>query len=194
MKFYNAKTGASTEKNNFNLLKKENGIALLSREIQLENGSNVRQLKVEYIAETNSSKVVELIRNEASAKTWMKGVEDLKILKRADEYNWITYMEYNLPWPFQNQDCILNYTMQSTGPVQVIHFKCNPSYKPVYTGIERIQHMEGTWKIISISDKKCKVEYQIHTEQKAKFPRWVQDPVVHENLLSSMKAMKGMLQ
>ncbi|MDF2454748.1 MAG: hypothetical protein K0R51_741 [Cytophagaceae bacterium] len=182
------------KESDFHLIKESKGIKLFSRNFKLPDGEITRELKAEYLVRCSSDKLLKLIENENYSKQWLNGVKRIYTLNKPAKNCWYTYMEYQLPWPFNNQDCILKYTLTTHTNGYIIDFVSMPEYLPAKEGIERITHLQGRWTIITRPDNLCKVSYSAYTADKAKYPRWVADPIVQENLISNLSAMKKMAE
>ena len=122
----------------------------------------------------------------------MKGVKEFSIVRKVNENDWFAYVLYWLPWPLNNQDCIIRYkcTSVQNGKTYIISLNGIPGYIPAKTNVDRISHISGQWKITTVNSNECNVVYSVYSEQKPKFPRWVTDPIIQNNLINTMASMK----
>lgn len=188
--------GVSAEpaKDEFKLVKSEQNINLFIRPIPLSEGYTVRQLKAVLYVRANPDEVVELIRDEKNITTWMKAVRNCKSLLRTSDDQWITYLIFSVPWPLNDQDCIFRFkkTTQSSGAV-ILEFSSDPNYMAAVDGIKRMKGIKGTWIITPMGDGTCRVEYSICSYTKPSMPKWLTDPIIQGNLISSMSAFRDHL-
>jgi hypothetical protein len=77
--------------------KSKSGITTAYRWITLENGDRFRQRKVEMIIDASLPAIVAAIKDDQSAKLWMKRVKTYYSFRETDNFHWSTYMEFSLP-------------------------------------------------------------------------------------------------
>lgn len=181
-------------RSDFKLVRESKGIRLYSREKVLTNGNSTRELKAEFYVSASGHKLLEPLRNESYLQLWMNGTKRIYMLNESPKCTWYTYVEYQLPWPFLNQDCIIKYSLLSQSTGYTLYFESIPDYLPTKIGVERIVHMEGQWEITIENDEICRVTYRIYTEDRAKYPRWLADPIVQNNLINSLFSMKTLTE
>lgn len=187
-------SGQST--NDYKFIRNEKEISISSREIILEDGRATRELRAEFTVNTSINRLISAIKEDKLSRQWMQGIEDFSVISRSSENNWKAYIQYKIPWPLNNQDCIIDYTsiVSDNGNTYTIKLNGVPSYLPKKPGIERITHLSGRWIMKRVSDKSYRVVYTIYTEQKPKYPRWITDPIVQDNLINSMSAFRELTE
>ena len=185
--------GVSAEpaKDEFKLVKSEQNINLFIRPVPLNEGYTVRQLKAVLYVKATPTEVVDLIRDDKNISTWMKAVRNCKNLQRLSDDQWITYLIFSVPWPLNDQDCIFRFKkiMQPSGVV-ILEFSSDPGYIETIEGIKRMKGIKGSWIITPAGDGSCRVEYSICSYTKPSLPRWLTDPIIQGNLISSMSAFR----
>lgn len=176
----------------YKLIKEANGVKIFSRWITTASNLETREIKAEFYVTASPEAVLSLIKNAGLAKKWMKSVSEFSILKHESENSWIAYVQYNIPWPLNNQDCIIKYSYikSNDGKHYELRLTGVPSYLPPKAGVDRITHMNGSWKLTSGQDLTCKVEYTVYSEQKPVFPRWTTDHIIQNNLIDTMSSMR----
>lgn len=176
----------------YKFIKKEEGITLYFRWIDTPTHREVRELKAEFNIASSPENIISGIKNERTALLWMKGASQFQRIGKSTETSWYSYILYNIPWPLSNQDCIILHTLhkEPTENIYYIRMKGVPDYIPEKEGIIRIHHLQGTWKITKINANESRVVYTIYSAQAPKFPRWVTDPIIQENLLNTMLSFK----
>ena len=191
-----SKSGRSDKPNDFIKLKEENGIQLSSRWIPAPGDRETRELKAEFEVDAEPSGILDLLRNEQQALLWMQGVKEMKVYPSGNQSEWYVYLLYNIPWPFNKQDCIIRYCLVKDSGEEKIRLKLEgtPEYMAVRDGIERIPHISGNWIISKTSDGKCKVEYSVFSFQKPRFPRWATDPLIQNNLIQTMVSIRELAE
>jgi hypothetical protein len=69
-----------------------------------------------------------------------------------------------------------------------------PAYIPENKGITRIKHLEGSWVVTPVNHHYSKVVYKVYSAVPPQFPRWVTDPIVHDNLIQTMLSFKNIVE
>lgn len=180
----------------YKFLRKEKQISLSSRQLKLPEGRTTRELRADFIVNESIEKLHKVLKDEKLSRQWMKGVQDYSTISMESGNSWKVYVQYNVPWPLSNQDCIINYSCTSSndGKSLTINMNGQPDYLPRKEGVERITHMSGCWSINQISNLRCKVVYTVFSAQKPKFPRWATDPLIQQNLISSLSGLKELAE
>ena len=111
------------------------------------------------------------------------------------ENSWVSYIQYDLPWPMDNQDCVLEYSASSLKDDHIIiDFKSiEHEIFPVSTQIARITDIKGKW-IFRETTTGTLVEYSITTMPSPTLPRWITDPLVRNNLIDTMDEFRTILE
>lgn len=193
-------TAVSGRKNNdapqYTFIKKDKDISLYYRWIVLENKLKVRELKAEFHVTSTPDKIVGLLKNEKLATQWMKGTSEVNRLGNVGDNTWHTYIEYDIPWPLSNQDCIVQYELRrdASSKNYLITMKGLPTYIPEKKDVTRIKHLIGAWTLSPMNGKSSKVVYTIYSGQAPSFPRWITDPIIQGNLISTMDAFRKLVE
>jgi hypothetical protein len=180
----------------FNLVRSDDNISIYTRWIPVTESRSTRQLKAEFVIDCPAEKVVSVLRDEKSYTKWMKATKTYYRLKTINENQWYSYVQFSIPWPLNNQDCILKYKVhECADPSKTeITLTGEPDFLQTYEGIERISHMEGSWVITKIGVGKSRVEYLVYSKQAPKFPTWITDPLIQKNLLKTMNAFREIVK
>lgn len=180
----------------FNLVRSDDNISIYTRWIPVTETRSTRQLKVEFVIDCPAEKVVSVLRDEKSYTKWMKATKTYYRLKTINENQWYSYVQFSIPWPLNNQDCILKYEVhECADPSKTeITLAGEPDFLQTYEGVERISHMEGSWVITKIGAGKSRVEYLVYSKQAPKFPTWITDPLIQKNLLKTMNAFREIVK
>lgn len=178
----------------FILIKKDNNISIYEKWIKVDDSRYARQLKVEFMVNASVEKIISVIRDDTNTTQWMKSAKNYYNLKKLDKNNWYSYVEFSVPWPLNNQDCIIKYEILPAVTDKIeIRLTGLPYYLQQYKNIERIMHMEGKWILFSQGVKGTKIEYYSFSNQKPKYPRWVIAPIMQNNLMASMSAFRDLV-
>lgn len=177
----------------FVLVKENNGISIYERWYSINAHQQAREIKATFHVKAEPHQAVALIKDESRGRQWNKNTEAYKILTQ-NENLWVGYIQYDLPWPVSNQDCVLQYNQNYFGNALHVDFKetDHPSF-PVRKRIQRIPEINGKW-IFTESDEGIAVEYYISTTPSNTLPAWLTDPIIRNNLIETLEVFRRILE
>jgi hypothetical protein len=179
----------------FILIKQDKNINVYAKWIRVDEKRSARQLKAEFTVNASFAKIIGLIKDDKTTTQWMKNTKSYYIIKTVDLNNWFAYVEFSVPWPFSNQDIIIKYELPTPNAFSQteIRFTGVPDYLQKNKGVTRISHLEGTWRLMYLDKNLTKIEYVMFSKQAPAFPRWITDPIILHNLLSTMDAFRELV-
>lgn len=188
----------ATEMNDaFRLVKHKNNIALYERWIAGSNMNKVREVRAVFTIHAATDHIIALLRDPARGAGWNKNALEYKILP-VDQSNWITYLCFEIPWPFNNQDMCLHYSIKpyTTGNhnIEIAFESVLNNHFPVRKDITRTTGTQGSWLLEPQASGAVKVTYNVTTDKSMRIPRWVSDPIVHGHLFETMNTFKSLLE
>ncbi|SEW42987.1 START domain-containing protein [Chitinophaga arvensicola] len=190
--FFRSLTGDTSE---FKLVKQDNAISLYERWIPGAGGENVREIKAVFLVRCAVPAVVGLFKDQAHGRDWNTNASEYKIVPAPDPLHWITYIRYDIPWPVDDQDCCLLYRLRETnGSAEVVFESINDQRFPLYNKTTRITGTRGKWIMEPTPGGPLRITYIVTTDRSRKIPRWVSDPIIHDNLFRTMTKFKGLLE
>lgn len=183
------------EETTYVLVKTKNNIALYEHWISGAFNTSIRELKVEFATSAGHEKIIALLKNASRGKDWNKNAVAFNTIVQSDN-SWITYIRYRIPWPFDDQDvCMQYHVMPGNKTAHEVHFQSVTSeHFPVNKNVTRVAGAKGKWVFKKSSDGKTEIVYTIATEKSSQVPRWVSDPLVHNNLLDAMDALRKIVE
>lgn len=182
----------------FELVKADRNISLYERWIK-HNGNTVRELKADFTVKAVSAEaVVALLKNPAKGPRWNTNARNYKIAYTNNDAVWLTYVRYKIPWPMDDQDCSLKYSFNKSdlnSPVCNIYFEgFNTEKFPVEKNVTRITGTKGKWMVEKAKQGNLRITYQIVTDKSVSVPRWVSDPIIHDNLFKTIIEFRKLLE
>lgn len=180
----------------YTFVRTEKNIALSSRDIKLQAKYSVREMRAEFVVAGSAATLFHILSDEKFSLQWMKGVKEYSVISRNNENEWLAYVQYRIPWPLRNQDCVIRYQCKpgENGDGFVLNLNSIADSLPERSGIERITHMSSCWVISQYNDNMCRVEYTVYSEQKPRYPRWVIDPIIQNNLISTLSSLRELAE
>lgn len=156
-----------------------------------------RELKSEFITYASIYEILYLIKDEQQAKDWQSHVSEYKVYPKPDTTYWEVYSRHDVPWPVSDQDFFLEYKLTEVRPnlELFIYFKSrvDPKMAPVNDDANRIE-LVGSWKLEQVSPEQARITYRIQSAVPSKLPRMIVDPVIRNNLLSSIRGLKELAE
>jgi hypothetical protein len=156
-----------------------------------------RELKSEFTIQASMYEILRLLKDETQVKDWQSHVSEYRIYRKQDTSCWDVYSRHDVPWPVSDQDSFMEYRLTEVKPGQelLISFKSRVDHTtaPEYDDINRIE-LIGSWKLAQESPALVRVTYRIQSAPATSLPRMVVDPVIRNNLLSSIKSLKELAE
>jgi len=178
----------------FRPLRDRNGIDLYYRWMQMTEEDKVRQIKAVLEINGGAEDVLLLLKDEKHALGWIPSAEQFRHLALVSESEWVSYIQFAIPWPFADQDCILEFKsgVNEAGET-VIDFRCMPEYIQKFDGINRMKDVSGSFVIRRQPDGHSTLECYFISEKASVIPRWITEPIITGSLLSLMEAIRSQL-
>ncbi|MDF2187316.1 START domain-containing protein [Paraflavitalea sp. CAU 1676] len=188
----------NTSEGEFKLVKSDKVVSLYERWIPGSGGEQVREVKALFEVKTGIEAAITLLTDQAKGKEWNAQAEQYKVLSSGNRNQWITYTRYSVPWPFGDQDCCLSHHVSkdpNNPRAGTIYFESIDHIQfPVKTSVTRIQGTKGRWVFEEIRPGTISVAYIVSTNRSKKLPRWVTDPIVRNNLFTTMTTFRSLLE
>ncbi|MBL7873978.1 MAG: hypothetical protein JNM78_20365 [Cyclobacteriaceae bacterium] len=170
----------------------EYGIVLKNEKITLYErwiffpDTNVKARQIQGVFETFASmdKILTTVVDETKIKEWQTNLIKYQYIPGSDSI-WHTYALYKMPWPLNNQDYLLKYTLRKrTDNLMVLSFQdsLDERLAPLNKNVDRKPTI-GQWQFEKLSNGKTQVIYTIVTKPSG-YPRFITDPIVRNNLMS----------
>jgi hypothetical protein len=187
-------TLAENPEGSFQFLKEKNGIDLYYRWLTMPEGNQVRQMKAVLEFNGTAEDVLYLLKDENKALSWIPSAEQFRNLTQISGPDWRSYIQFSVPWPFADQDCILEYTTRKDKDGStVITFRTDEDYLSPVDGMGRMKDIVGSFVIHSRPDGKCTLECYFLSTKASKIPKWITEPIVTGSLLSLVEALRNEL-
>jgi hypothetical protein len=189
---FSGKALPSNRRPEYVLVKKSRGIELYERWDSIGADEFARELKATMTVKTQTPFVASLIKDQKRGMLWNRNCLAYKMQK--EDQHWICYIQYDMPWPVNNQDCVLKYTQQDFADSTMISFHsvAHPAFPPD-KNVSRIHDVRGKW-LLRQTVSGVQVEYHITTTPSKSIPRWVTDPIIRNNLINTLSDFRRILE
>lgn len=178
----------------FVLVKKDGTISMFERWIifpESKPPQEAREVKGEFFIAASIYKMLRILKDPKTIKTWQTHVSDFKVYLQPDTTFWLEYSYHDIPWPVSDQDHFLEYhcTEKIKGQELFITFKSRPNavLAPKHNGVTRMI-LSGSWTLEQLAPNQMKVTYRI-LSMPIGIPKFFTDPVIRINMMSTIKAL-----
>lgn len=184
--------------NEFKLIKQSGPTHLYERWITVDK-EQVRELKAVFSVKSNIANVIKLLQSQEHGVRWQTKASAYTVKVLQEPLVWVNYIQYDLPAVMDDQDCLLLYTipmgLMPDAPSCVVLFSSTTdSQYPMKKGVKRISGVKGSWKLERQPEGWVRVTYTISSDRDKKIPRFVSDPIIHDNIFKSMSNFKQILE
>lgn len=186
-------TNAQAE--DYKLVKKEGLLSLYEKWVTAMNGEKAREIKAVFYAHAKPADAVALLKDQSKALEWNPNAGEYKVVVSANPNSWLNYVIYDIPWPVGDQDLCLQYSMKQSGTVTEVVFQGTDHKSfPVKSGVGRISGTKGKWVFEQQTNGLMKITYTISTNRNSKLPKFITDPIIHDNMMESMVLFTSLLE
>ena len=182
----------SHAENPFRLILSKENVTLHEREIINEEGKGARELKAMFVASSSLNSLVSMLKDQGKGAAWNPGACIYTIIQLGGE-NWITHIEYDLPWPFNNHDAVVRNVLRQDGNTIEVQLESIEGVIPERKGVERMKRVKGKWTIREIDSSQVEITYQL-SSNRGPLPRIITDPIVHYQMVKSMSSLRKLLE
>lgn len=183
----------------FKFIKKDATTSLYERWVKNTSGNQVRELQAVFFCKGSISEVVATLQNASLGKKWNTKASIYKIVATGNTNQWVNYVKYDMPAMMDDQDCCLLYSLPANYHAAMtrceIRFVSAKSEAfPTASGVSRISGVKGSWLLEKVDDSRIKITYTISSNRNPNIPRMVSDPIIRDNLLTSMNQFKKLIE
>lgn len=180
----------------FDLVKEKDNISIYERWTQFPHSDppiKAREVKGVFFVRTTIPKALALLKDEALIRKWQSHVSKFKVYPRTDT-TWLEYSYHDIPWPVSDQDHFLRYRIarhDASSLFVIFESWEDKKLAPIHEDADRME-LYGSWLFQQKGDK-IKVTYSI-LSRPSNIPRIFTDPVIRNNMLSTIKSYIEILE
>ena len=187
---------APPEAKDFELIFEKNGVQVFERWNAGADEKEHRELKAVFNIRAKHDALMAAVREKEKGLLWMQRVAELELLPGGRNGQWRAYIRYGLPWPARDHDCVLSYqrAQPNKGHTVVTFQSTQLTAYPPQKGVHRILGLSGRWEFSAQEDQSYSASYYVQTADSSPIPRFILDPLVRSNLLSTMEAFREVVE
>lgn len=190
--FFITSLNPASSTDEYKVVKRDNIVTLYERWIDIGSEDKVRELKADFEVRSTIPKLVSLLQNQQQGAKWTLHAKQYKISSTTQSNQWINYVKYAMPWPYDDQDCCLLFTYNNNN--QINFYSIITQDFPLKKNVCRIKNIKGKWLMQDKGNGVLNISYSISTEKSKKVPSWISDPIVRNNMVATMKSFKNILE
>jgi len=182
----------------FELVRSEDNIRVFERWVTFPGSDPpvlAREVKSEFYIKTDVSAAIALIRDESRIGSWQHHVSEFKVYPHNDSL-WYEYSYHDIPWPVSDQDHFLEYTVKrlvdNDGTFITFRTVENKAVAPLRKNVSRMT-LSGSWYLQPAGNGTIKATYRI-LSMPGPLPRFVTDPVIRNNLMTTVRSYIDILE
>ncbi|MCC5930715.1 MAG: hypothetical protein JJU28_15835 [Cyclobacteriaceae bacterium] len=190
---FNSPESTKNEEETFSIIKKEKQMELAERWIHLDGNISSREIRMVMMVSAGHSRILEVLRDEEKGKQWNINAKRFHV-ENKDALSWLSFVEYQFPFPLSNRGCYLNHQAQFAGNLTVVRFTSGES--DLFTKgqkLDIINGIQGKW-VIEEFDDFSRLSYHVISVPDRSLPKWVVDPIVRKNLWATMERLKTTIE
>jgi len=180
--------------NRLDVGERKNGIKIFTKYQPI---SGYKIIRAVFTVPESVAACLALIKDSPSANLWMNRVIKFETIEEKSSYEWFTYGELDIPWPFDNKDFISHNTVAYDEKTQsvTVKIKSKPDFIPPKKGKHRVKESEGVWYFVPTSNG-TEVCYEIFAAPDGAgiLPAWMFNSLVVASIYESMEGMIKLLQ
>lgn len=178
----------------FALAKEQNGVKVFTRKVE---GWGIKEYKVTMTVKAPLSKVVSVLKDASARYSWAHNTIEVREVERPNKDVVIIYNKIDAPWPVSDRDNItqfsFSYPSSTTARIDMKIHKTH-SKAPVYSGVVRINRMEGHWILKDNGNGTVDLMQQCVADPGGSIPDWLANSVVVDNPYNSMYKLKKYIE
>jgi hypothetical protein len=140
-------------------------------------GSPLTAFKGTRVMNVKITKVVEVLLSEdvALRKGWVDRLSQFSILEKRGQDDWTFYAGYDMPWPIEDRDYVIDGKMKIDGSkneVLISMKSAQHSSAPKTIGV-RADLTESWYRLVPLPGDKTEVTVSIQTNPRGELPPWL---------------------
>ena len=146
-----------TKGQEWKLAKVKSGVTVYTREA---DGSPIKEFKANKDFNAPLHQVKEAILDIENYSNWYDHCKTAEVVKTGADGSMIYYVEYSMPFPFNNRDVVSELTVTESDKEIMINLTQKEGIVDEKDGIIRMPVAKGVWKLTKIDDQHTQVLHQ----------------------------------
>jgi hypothetical protein len=155
-----------------------------------------KSLKAEFaIKNTTVDELLAFIKNVKNFPTWQYNMISAELLLQETENKMITRSEIDAPWPVDNRELIVEYTLEKDATLGQLHIivKTVAYDYPKKKGVVRVPFSHAEWLVVK-DGTALKVRYTMRVDPGGNVPAWLVNMAMAEAPYRSFINLKQQLE
>ncbi|BDD02900.1 hypothetical protein [Aureibacter tunicatorum] len=170
--------------------KSSKGTKLMYRWIMLGDTLKTRQLKVTTTITASPEEILKMLNDSEKLMAWKPEIKEAQVMDK-DSMKWTSYMIFDIPSLFPQQDLIVSYKVESKEDSLTIIGESFPNRLEEIKGVNRQKIYYDKWILRPINEHSSKLTYTSIAPGKPIMPRFIQDKFLQPMIISSFAMLKN---
>jgi hypothetical protein len=165
--------GLATAQDQWEVIEREGGVTVSQR---WPEGNELPIIKGVGTIDANIYEILAVMADIDRMCEWMYSCVEARLLNQSGEFDRTTYNRFDLPWPLDDRDAVLQSKItidQDKKFILVKYWDIQSKKVGPIDGIVRVPQMKGFYKLEQLAPDKTRVTYQGEAKPGGLVPDWV---------------------
>lgn len=176
-------------KSNWKTYKEKKDVSLKYRWLELNDTIKTRQICVSFKSGKKLNELIELVKNPSLITQWNSSIRKQQLFDNS-QTSWVSHAVFDIPYPFKQQDLVLNNTISINNNRASIQSNSIPHFIQKLDAVKRQQFYVSRWDFVLGDSDVIDVEFSAISLTKSLIPRFIRDPIILNKLLNSFIDLK----
>jgi hypothetical protein len=175
------------------LIKNRDGIKIYTAD---SDHSRFKQIKATCITQGTIDEVVSLFQDVEKQPQWVYSTRSAYIISKADENNFLYYVESSLPWPVADRYLVARMIIKENTEKSILSIAtlADSSSHISPSGKVRITHFIGKWTIREIGKQQLSIDYFLDIDPGGSLPASIANIFVSKGPYRTLSRLSELLK
>lgn len=168
------------------LAKEKNGIKVYTK----TSDSGFKSYRGITTIESSLQQCFNLLQDAEQTSNWSPSKDEFKVIKQVNDIEWIEHLKTDLPFPVKDRDIIYQINFEFSADqksfTKVVTGK--PELLPIDEDYERIQQINGFWKITELENGQIELFHEMTTNPGGSLPSWLVNMKIVDEPFTALEA------
>lgn len=158
-------------KNEWQFVKEDRGITAYN---QFSDELGYNAVRLEMVVDQPIYNVLSFTTEPDRFPQWMESIAEVKVLEKPDWFNYLLYVTYDFPFPYQNRDSISRTQVfkRDDGSI-ILEYQREIAGKAESDDFIRMDYISGSWELYPLEGDKTRIVNTSLVSPGGEGPKWV---------------------
>lgn len=158
-------------KGEWQFVKEERGIAAYN---QFSDVLGYNAVRLEMTVQQPMLTVLSFTTEPAQFPEWMESITSVEVLERPDWFNYLIYVTYDFPFPYQDRDSISRtQVFQRADGSVILEYQREVAAKAADEALIRMDYLSGSWELYPVAENQTRIVNTSLVSPGGEGPKWV---------------------